>query len=98
MDCPDCKRWVNGINHNGRGLRCEYCWAELPKPAPITPELLERMTPDLTVYGLTAQQVLTLHAMDIITHEQLAAMPVDQLMQAGLTKRAAQAIIKKAAG
>ena len=30
MKCPVCGEQTTGIDHNGRGLRCTFCWALLP--------------------------------------------------------------------
>ena len=30
MKCPTCGEKTEGRNHNGRGLRCTFCWALLP--------------------------------------------------------------------
>lgn len=35
MKCQACGRDAKGVNHNGRGPRCEYCWALLPPPAQV---------------------------------------------------------------
>lgn len=29
MKCPNCGEQTEGINHNGRGLRCTACWVLL---------------------------------------------------------------------
>ncbi len=28
--CPECGKQTEGVNHNGRGPRCAWCWARLP--------------------------------------------------------------------
>ena len=35
MICPECKRNIEPINHNDRGLRCPACWYPLPAPGPV---------------------------------------------------------------
>lgn len=30
--CEACKREGEPVNHNGRGLRCPYCWEKVPTP------------------------------------------------------------------
>jgi len=36
MKCPVCGEQTKGIDHNGRGLRCTFCWARLPVPEPAS--------------------------------------------------------------
>jgi len=44
MQCPECGNNVNGVDHNKRGLRCEWCWARLPA---VQPEPEPKQTPKL---------------------------------------------------
>jgi len=37
MKCPNCGEETEGRNHNGRGLRCTFCWALLPEPVKVEP-------------------------------------------------------------
>lgn len=34
MLCPKCGRETEGVNHNGRGWRCTWCWTALARPEP----------------------------------------------------------------
>jgi len=34
MICPICHSETEGNDHNGRGLRCTFCWELLPAPVP----------------------------------------------------------------
>jgi len=53
MKCPVCSEQTTGTNHNGRGLRCTFCWALLPvvvdvttpKPAPQVVAVPEKKEP-----------------------------------------------------
>lgn len=33
ITCPTCGKQTEGVNHNGRGWRCTFCFARIPEPA-----------------------------------------------------------------
>lgn len=46
--CPGCGKQTEGVNHNGRGLRCTFCFARLIEPGQGDPS---------TGSGLAAAQI-----------------------------------------
>ena len=74
MICTHCGADTEGRDHNGRGLRCTHCWAQLPHAEVVT-GYVSSDTDDLGALGLSESQLAEAAGLGLATFRDVRDAP-----------------------